>query len=248
MATAWAKDAANGLEGELGSLGDPLRAESEKRYLKSDLAFFGVAVPATRRVTVAFVRANAGLDHDALTALVEELWAREHFECRMVAVGLLVERSALLGPDDLALVESLIRRSHTWALVDTLAADIAGALVQRFPELANELDRWATDPDFWVRRSALLALLLPLRRGGGDFDRFARYADAMLDEREFFIRKAIGWVLRETGKRRPDLVFEWIAPRTQRASGVTMAEVVRRLPSPQGETLMRAFREKRAAV
>jgi DNA alkylation repair enzyme len=52
-------------------------------------------------------------------------------------------------------------------------------------------DRWAADSDFWLRRSAMLALLISLREGRGDFDRFGRYADAMLCEREFFIRKAI---------------------------------------------------------
>ena len=80
---------------------------------------------------------------------------------------------------------------------------MAGALVERFPELGSALDRWAKDADFWVRRSAILALLDPLRRGEGDFDRFSRYADAMLCEKEFFIRKAIGWTLREVSKRRP---------------------------------------------
>ena len=52
----------------------------------------------------------------------------------------------------------------------------------------------------------------------------------MLEEREFFIRKAIGWVLREAGKRRPDDVAAWLAPRTDRASGVTMREAVKYLP------------------
>jgi len=63
------------------------------------------------------------------------------------------------------------------------------------------LDR-CCDDDFWLRRSAMLGLLRPLRAGGGDFERFARYADAMLEEKEFFVRKAIGWVLREVAKRR----------------------------------------------
>ena len=88
-----------------------------------------------------------------------------------------------------------------------------GPLVERYPELTGVLDRWAADPDFWIRRSALLSLLLPLRRGAGDFERFSRYADQMLDEREFFIRKAIGWVLRETAKQRPALVAAWLEPR-----------------------------------
>jgi len=88
---------------------------------------------------------------------------------------------------------------------------------------------------------------VPLRRGGGDFERFARYADAMLDEHEFFIRKAIGWVLRETGKRRPDLVADWLAPRIPRASGVTVREAVKPLPPARREELLAAYRARRAA-
>ena len=103
------------------------------------------------------------------------------------------------------------------------------------------LDRWALDGDFWIRRSALLSLLVPLRRGGGDFERFARYADAMLEEREFFIRKAIGWVLRETGRRRPELVADWIEPRVGRASGVTVREAVKHLDPQRRAGIMAAY-------
>jgi 3-methyladenine DNA glycosylase AlkD len=108
------------------------------------------------------------------------------------------------------------------------------------------LDRWAADDDFWLRRAALLAWLRPLR-DGAPLDRFLTYADRMLDEREFFIRKAIGWVLREVGKRRPDEVSHWLAPRTHRASGVTMREATKRLPVAERERLMLAYREHRPA-
>jgi 3-methyladenine DNA glycosylase AlkD len=94
------------------------------------------------------------------------------------------------------------------------------------------------DEDFWLRRSALLALLLALRRGGGDFERFARYADPMLDEREFFIRKAIGWVLRDMSRKRPDLVYAWLEPRAARASGVTAREAVKHLPADQRDRIL----------
>ena len=83
----------------------------------------------------------------------------------------------------------------------------------------------------------MLALLVPLRQGGGDFVRFGRYADAMLDEREFFIRKAIGWVLRDTGRKRPDLVYEWLLPRAARASGVTIREAVKPLSPAQRDAI-----------
>jgi 3-methyladenine DNA glycosylase AlkD len=86
----------------------------------------------------------------------------------------------------------------------------------------------------------MLALLVPLRRGDGDFDRFSRYADQMLEEKEFFIRKAIGWILRDTAKRRPELVAAWLGPRVHRASGVTMREAVKPLPRAVREALLAA--------
>jgi 3-methyladenine DNA glycosylase AlkD len=108
--------------------------------------------------------------------------------------------------------------------------------------LRRTLDRWARDGDFWVRRSSLLAELKPLKHGA-PFEPFARRADGMVDETEFFIRKAIGWVLRETSKTRPDEVYRWIATRTHRASGVTMREVVKYLDAVRAERLMRAYKE-----
>ena len=62
----------------------------------------------------------------------------------------------------------------------------------------------------------------------------------MLDEQEFFIRKAIGWVLRDTGRRRPDLVFEWLLPRASRCSGVTLREAIKPLSEEQRATVLAA--------
>jgi len=225
------------IEAALRRLADPARAAGAKAYLKSDLDFIGVATPEFRRAIKAELKAAPPLDRPTLLAAVEALWAPPVFELRAAAVELLDMKGALLQARDLALVERLLRESGTWALVDNLAAHVAGGLVERFPALARTLDRWARDRDFWVRRAAMLALLLPLRRGGGDFARFACYADAMLDEREFFIRKAIGWVLREVSKQRPALVVTWLAPRVRRASGVTMREALRDLPEGDRDAL-----------
>jgi 3-methyladenine DNA glycosylase AlkD len=106
--------------------------------------------------------------------------------------------------------------------------------------------RWGQDKSFWVRRSALLAHLGTVgRRGGFDgWERFCELADAMLDEREFFIRKAIGWVLREAGKRRPQLVVGFLAPRTARVSGVTVREAVRYLDPVDAAALMTAYQTR----
>ena len=235
------------VEAALRAVSDPDRARNEKRYLKSDLRFIGVKVPEIRRAVKPFIRSGAISNRDSLLEFVVACWDSGVHELRATAIQALRDKFDLLEIRDMSLIEDLIRQSKSWGYVDPLSIYLAGGLVERFPELNSTLDRWSTDDDFWVRRSAMLALLIPLRQGEGDFERFARYADVMLEEKKFFIRKAIGWVLREVSKKRPELVYDWIAPRTHRASGVTMRETVRYLPASQRDALMAAYKERRAA-
>jgi 3-methyladenine DNA glycosylase AlkD len=231
------------LRAELEAAGTRERAAQEKRYLKSDLVHLGVGAPAMRPIVRRFTKELAALDLREKLALGRALWDGGIFELRVAGMEILERYKDDLGPRELAFVEALLREAKTWALVDAIAVSIVGHMVEKHA-LGRELDRWSKDPDFWIRRSAMLALLRPLRRGEGDFDRFARYADAMLEEKEFFIRKAIGWILRETSKKRPALVAKWLGPRAHRASGVTMREAVKYLPAADRERLLERYREK----
>jgi len=226
------------LDSDLRSASSPERAVKEKAYLKSSIEHYGVSVPDIRSIAKAFAKTHPDLDHHALCAVTESLWAVPVHERRRLAVELLEHFVQQLGPADVAMLERLVRASGTWALVDEIAPSVMGPLVVAHAELGLVLDRWAIDDDFWVRRAAMLALLIPLRKGGGDFERFARYADAQLEDREFFIRKAIGWILRDTARRRPDLVFEWLLPRAGRASGVTIREAIKPLSDDQRTAIL----------
>ena len=229
------------METAMRRAGTPKRAEGEKRYLKSELEFFGATLGQINGVVRSFAREHPGLTHDELVEMTTELWSRPNFERRMAAVSLFESYPDLVLQRDLPLLERLVRESKTWALVDGLAVNVLGGLVVRAPGTSKRLDRWARDDDFWVRRSALLSQLRPLRQGA-PFETFARWAEPMLDEKEFFIRKAIGWVLRETGKSRPEEVDAWLAPRTDRASGVTVREAVKYLPGPRRKALLAAYK------
>ena len=232
------------LESTLRSAANNERAAGEKRYLKSDFEFLGVETPEIRHQVGVWQKAHPDLSRDDLLRLARALFFRRLHELKAVAIFLLQSRSDWLEPCDLGLLESMLRRSYTWAYVDALAIHIVGPLVERHPGLLRSIDKWARDPDFWLRRSALLCLLLPLRRGGGDWNRFVSYADSMLDEREFFIRKAIGWVLREVAKKRPARVEAFVRQRIPRISGVTIREAVKYLEDGEREALMNEYRAR----
>src|SRR5437867_4082424 len=125
---------ANELEQALRAHANPERAAQEQRYLKSDLQFIGLSVPAMRQVVRAFEREYAPFEHDGVVALVRALWARPVHELRSAATVLLDRQRRLLEPADLELIEALLRDSRTWALVDALATASAAYLVDRYPD------------------------------------------------------------------------------------------------------------------
>jgi 3-methyladenine DNA glycosylase AlkD len=223
----------------LAARGSPERAAGAKAYLKSELSFLGVDAGGLRATAREIVDRHPELDHDQLTALVRALWEEPVFELKALGVALLERRQDLLGADDLGLIEELLRRSGTWALVDWICTKVAAPVVLRAPAAAKVLERWSRDDDFWLRRAALLAQLPELRAGRGDFALFARLAERMVEEREFFIRKAIGWVLRDVSRKRPELAFGFLAAHIDRVSGLTLREGSKHLPEAQRRELQR---------
>jgi 3-methyladenine DNA glycosylase AlkD len=234
------------LDRELREAGTPERADQEKRYLKSELRHYGSTMPTINRVMRAFAKERPDLDRAALEGLAGELWGRGVHELRAAAVELLTLRASLLEEGDLPWIERLLRDARTWALIDPLAVEVVGPILRRSADGGRtRLERWAGDDDMWVRRTALLSFLLPLRAGDREaFVRFAVLADPMLEEKDFFIRKAIGWSLREYGKRRPDDVHAWLLPRIGRVAGLTLREAGKHLPTECHAELLAAYRAR----
>jgi 3-methyladenine DNA glycosylase AlkD len=223
------------LRAQLEALGRPERAVQEKRYLKSELKFLGVGMPGLRKVAKAFVRAQE-LDHDQLLDLTQALWKHEVHELRALAVGILELEVEQLSAADLPALIALLREAKTWALVDWIATKVIGPLADD-PKARKQIDAWARDQDFWVRRTALLCHHDALLQGQGDFDHFARMAVPMLSETEFFIRKAIGWVLRSTAKRTPQRTYAFVEKHASELSGLTFREATRALTPTQQKKL-----------
>lgn len=215
----------------LPPLGSPERAEKERAYLKSTLDHLGVPVPQIRRVTAAAVR---DLPRARTLALADALWDTGVHEFRSAAVEALAARHRVLDPADLPRVARLLRTAQTWAHVDPLAINVVGRVLAAD---LSPLDPWTGDPSLWIRRSALLAHLPGIRAGSPDLPRITAYADQAVASPDFFIRKALGWVLRDLARHHPARVAAWLTAHLDAVSTVTFREAVKRLPATTRTTL-----------
>jgi 3-methyladenine DNA glycosylase AlkD len=237
MTTTTPAAARRSFERRFREAGSPARAAAGKAYLKSDLRFYGAPVPEIRRAANDFAREHPALTRTELRKIVDELWSTDVYELRSAGIALLSRYGKLLAERDLPWLLGFVRRSKTWAHVDWLAADVIGGVAGESRTALARLPAWARHESFWVRRTALLAQLRLLSHDAGDFRLFARLAAPMLEEREFFIRKAIGWVLREVSKKGPDLTFAFLREHQGTVSGLTLSEGAKYLPVAQRRAL-----------
>jgi 3-methyladenine DNA glycosylase AlkD len=136
------------------------------------------------------------------------------------------------GPGFLAPIRTLVTTKSWWDTVDSLAKNGAGGLVLRYPELAGTMDRWVESENMWLRRTAILHQLGFKERTGAD--RLFRYCELRAHEQEFFIRKAIGWALREYSKVDADAVRRFVADHDAALSGLSKREALLWLKGGRG--------------
>jgi hypothetical protein len=203
------------------SRGDELRSRLGKDPGAGGLRFYGASVGAVRGTVRNAGRRYPGLSHDEITALSSELWAVPVFERRLAAAVLLQANVRLLTNSDLTRLEGFIREARVRDLVDPLAVEVVGPLMDGLDVLArlradSVLDRWMREPDPWLRRAALLSPLLALRAGRGDWDRFVRHAGSVPGDPAgsstpnadaAVVREAVSRVMADMAKKRPELQF-----------------------------------------
>jgi 3-methyladenine DNA glycosylase AlkD len=206
----------------LTELADPVRAVPMAAYMRNRATFYGVA-----KTQVAAIEREARKlfpcgDRETYVANVRALWALPNREARYLAVGY-ARQKAWIGNESLGLYEGLIREGAWWDLVDETAAHlVGGALGRDRRRVEPVMDRWVSDADMWIRRTAVLS---QLRLGAAaNREQLFRYCLKLAGEREFFIRKAIGWALREYSKTAPEAVAEFLETNRERLSPLSLRE------------------------
>lgn len=184
---------------------DPIRAEQMEGYLKGQFAFYGILAAKRREIQKkCFRQMNAKAEPIDLE-FVRACWEEEKREFQYLAIDYLRLKQKELDESDLPMLVELVLAKSWWDTVDMLAAAVIGEILKGQAELISRYpDQWIEAENFWLRRTAILFQLK--YRDEMDFKRLKRYCLKNQSEKEFFIRKAIGWILREASKRNPEEV------------------------------------------
>ena len=214
----------------LTAAADPVRAAGAQAYMKSAMPQLGVRVPEVRRIVRAAAAAAPLGSADELRQAVLELFRTATYrEERYAAIDLTASKLVRADLAMLPVYEEIIRTGAWWDLVDGVE-DRLGRLLQAHRNVVTPiLLRWSTDPDFWIRRASITAQLGA--KATTDTELLAAVISANLADREFFIRKAIGWALREYSKTDPEWVRGFVAEYGDALSPLSRREAVRNLPA-----------------
>ena len=188
---------------------NPVLAEPMAKYMRNKFPFLGIKKPERTRLLRTFYSQTGMLKEPFEPDWVRKLWDQEEREYQLAALDYLERSLKKLDGTHITLLEWLITTKSWWDTVDTLATKSVGAIAKRSPEVISEnIEGWAYGDHLWLRRSAILFQLK--YKGDTNESLLYRYIEQNAESKEFFIQKAIGWVLREYSKTNPNSVRQFI--------------------------------------
>jgi 3-methyladenine DNA glycosylase AlkD len=208
---------------------DPVRAEGQQRYMKSSMPYRGLTTPVMREIWRSLFAAYPVTTFDEWQQTVRDLWDHASYrEERYAALALIGHRpyAPFRTLQALPLYEQLIVSGAWWDLVDGLATHEVGDLLRRYPEpMHRHLLAWSRGVDAWLRRTSIICQVS--FKAATDRELLYACIEPSLAERDFFLRKAIGWALREYAKTAPEAVRQYVVEHEGQLSGLSRREALK---------------------
>jgi len=227
------RDLVDTIRAELARHADPARAAGQQRYMKSTIPYRGLTSPQLTAV-LRPILADPGFriaDRDGWEATIRTLWDEVAYREEWYA-AIALARCRTYRPwvdsDSMPLWRHLVVTGAWWDVVDEVATHLVRDVLEGSPEVEGlRLREWATDEDLWVRRSAIICQVG--RKERLDQELLADVIEPNLADRDFFIRKAIGWALRDNARVAPDWVRAFVDAHAGELSGLSRREATRHL-------------------
>lgn len=218
-----ANDVGDWLSSALEPHANPSKAEAMQAYLKTEMPMYGINKPLLRQVFRQLHQVWTPASAAEWQAVVQHLWSLPHREEKFAAIEVLAKHKRFHTPDSVPLMEALIREGAWWDLVDEVVCRaVSPMFLKQRGALQPTIERWGDDDDVWVRRAALISQLK--HRDHTDLELLFRLCRRRAPETVFWIRKAIGWALREASKHHPSEVRAFMETHGHELSGLSRRE------------------------
>ena len=213
----------------LKEMGDPLKAEGMRAYMKSEMPYRGVQKPARRKMLNALFRSHPIEDKVIWRGTALELWRNAaHREERYSALALVGANryAAFRTFDTMPMLGEMVVTGAWWDYVDEIATHRLRELLERYPKgLSRRMRSWSTDSNMWKRRCSIICQVN--RKGATDVGLLFDCIEPNLPDAEFFIRKAIGWALRDLAWTDLDTVEDYVERNHHRLSPLSRREALK---------------------
>jgi len=203
------------------------KAYHMKKYMKDQSEFFGIQSPLRREITKPFLRNENLPPISSIEKITKQLWSLPQREFQHFGMELLVKYLKKMSSDYINLFEFILLTKSWWDSVDFISANLVGPHLKNFPELIKPTtEKWMVSENMWLQRSSIIFQLK--YKNTTDTNLLFKYIRLCDGSKEFFIRKAIGWALREYSKTNPELVKEFVDQNPQ-LSGLSKREALKRI-------------------
>ncbi|QCX38196.1 DNA alkylation repair protein [Aureibaculum algae] len=188
---------------------NPTIAVAQKAYMRGQFEYFGLKTDTRRAIQKPFLIKAYLPEKKELTTLVKILWLKPQRDFHYFAQELVFKYVKQFEKEDIALLEYMVRHNSWWDTVDYIAVKLMGSYFKKFPEQrVTYCSKWLQSDNIWLQRSALLFQLK--YKTEMDTQLLSSTITSLLGFKEFFINKAIGWVLREYSRTNPDWVITFV--------------------------------------
>jgi 3-methyladenine DNA glycosylase AlkD len=213
-----------------GAAADPGRAPAMRAYMKDVAPFLGLTTPVRRALSRTVLEGTRRPAESDCAAIALRCWRLPEREYHYFAVDYLRRHVGRCSSAFLPVARHLVTTVPWWDTVDLLAAHVVGALVAADRDLTADMDAWIEDENLWLVRAALLHQLRYRERT--DTARLFGHCLRQAGHEDFFVRKAIGWCLREYAKTDPEAVRAFLARERDRFAPLSVREALKNLGTP----------------
>lgn len=195
-------------------------------YMKNLFTYFGINKPLRSVISKPlFQQAKEDFSEEWIMKTVDLLWKKKQREFHYIAIELLTKNKKLITPKSFNALEEMIVTNSWWDSVDGLCGNAISPLVLKYPELKKEMKRFSKSGNIWLNRVSIIYQLPYKAKTDTDF--LFNVCKAHMHSKEFFIRKAIGWALRQHAKTDPQTVYAFVEANKSKLSNLSIREALK---------------------